>query len=194
MAKFIIGVDEAGRGPIAGPVAVGVVLVPAFMDIAELFPGVGDSKKLTTKKREELYALLVTFAKQGVLRFEVVFAGAHTIDTKGISYAVRTSLSKGVRSLAPDPENHYVLLDGLLHAPEEYAQKTIIGGDATEPVISLASIAAKVTRDRLLCRLAKQYPQWGFETHKGYGTSGHYAAIRKHGLSPIHRRSYGLEE
>ena len=193
MAKFIIGVDEAGRGPIAGPVAVGVVLVPAFMDIAELFPGVGDSKKLTLKKREELYALLVAFAKQGVLRFEVVFAGAHTIDTKGISYAVRTSLNKAVRSLAPDPMDHLVLLDGLLHAPEEYTQKTIIGGDATEPVISLASIAAKVTRDRLLCRLAKQYPEWGFEAHKGYGTPGHYAAIRKHGLSPIHRRSYGLE-
>jgi ribonuclease HII len=128
------------------------------------------------------------------VRFGVEFASAKTIDEKGITYAVRSCISKGVQALAPDPLGHTVLLDGLLRAPKQYAQHTIIGGDATEPIISLASIAAKVRRDRLMQRLAKQYPGYGFEQHKGYATPKHYEAIEKLGLCEIHRRTYGLDE
>ena len=194
MARFSIGIDEAGRGPLAGPVAVGIIIAPKNFDITKAFPGVADSKKLSKKKREEIFALLKQKCKRmSSLRYIVVFASAKIIDKKGISYAVRHTIYKGIRILAPDPTECHVVLDGLLKAPPEYSQQTIIRGDASEPIISLASIAAKVTRDRLLCRLAKQYPQWGFETHKGYGTPAHYAAIQKHGLSPIHRKTFGLE-
>ncbi len=194
MARFSIGIDEAGRGPLAGPVAVGIIIAPKNFDITKAFPGVADSKKLSEKKREEIFALLKQKCKRmSSLRYIVVFASAKIIDKKGISYAVRHTIYKGIHILAPDPTECHVVLDGLLKAPPEYSQQTIIRGDASEPIISLASIAAKVTRDRLLCRLAKQYPQWGFETHKGYGTPAHYEAIQKHGLSPIHRKTFGLE-
>ncbi len=199
MAKFLVGVDEAGRGPIAGPVAVGIIVAPARFDISKSFPGVADSKKLNEKKREEIFKQLQDKSGKGkqqqekaVLRYIVVFASAKMIDVKGISFAVRHSIYKGIKALAPDPKEYKILLDGLLKAPPEYVQQTIIGGDATEPIISLASIAAKVTRDRLMKRLAKKYPGFGFEVHKGYGTPKHYAAIRAQGLCELHRRSYGL--
>ena len=179
-----------GAGPLAGPVAVGVVLAPAFFDIAENFPGVADSKILSEAKREEIFTLIERYVEAGSLRYIVVFASAHTIDTKGISYATRQSVYKGVRALAPDALGHTVLLDGLLKAPAEYTQKTIIGGDASEPIISLASIAAKVKRDRFMRRLAKQFPGYGFEAHKGYGTRQHYDALGKLGPCAVHRQSF----
>lgn len=194
MTEFLIGVDEAGRGPLAGPVAVGVVLAPAFFDIAKNFPGVADSKALSPKKREEIFSMLEEFTRVGALRYIVVFASAQVIDTKGITSAVHSCVYKGVRSLAPDPADHAVLLDGLLKAPDEYTQQTIIGGDASEPIISLASIAAKVKRDRLMHRLAKKFPKYGFDEHKGYATPQHYKAIKKFGLCAIHRRTFGLEK
>lgn len=190
MAKFLIGVDEAGRGPLAGPVAVGLVAAPASFAIEEMFPGVGDSKVLTPKKREEIYALVQSFVKMGALRYTVIFSSPSTIDSIGISKAVSRSVHKGVRILAPDPGGFKVLLDGLLHAPEEYAQETIIRGDATEPIISLASIVAKVERDRFMQRVSKQFPRYGFEVHKGYGTKLHRSAIRKFGICDIHRKTY----
>ena len=190
MAKFLLGVDEAGRGPLAGPVTVGVVLAPLFFDIKENFPGVADSKILSAVKREEIFDLLEHYVEAGSLRYIVVFASAHLIDTKGISDTVRQAVYKGVRALAPDAGGHTVLLDGLLRAPAEYAQKTIIGGDASEPIISLASIAAKVKRDRFMRRLAKQFPGYGFEAHKGYGTRQHYDALGRLGPCAIHRRSF----
>lgn len=190
MAKFLIGVDEAGRGPLAGPVAIGLVAAPASFAIEEMFPGVGDSKILTPKKREEIYALLQSFANMGALRYTVLFSSSTTIDRIGISKAVSRAVHKGVRSLAPDPTGFKVLLDGLLRAPEEYAQETIIRGDATEPIISLASIAAKVERDRFMQKVSKQFPKYNFETHKGYGTKMHRKAIQKFGMCDIHRRSY----
>ncbi|MBY0293739.1 ribonuclease HII [Patescibacteria group bacterium] len=190
MKKILIGVDEAGRGPLAGPVAVGIVAVPAGFNIKKALPGVGDSKVLTEKKREELYVLAVQLKKEGVIDFCVRFASHTTIDDIGITKAVKKGVRSGIRSLAPDTKDTHVLLDGLLSAPEEYSQETIIKGDATEPVISLASIIAKVSRDRLMHRLAKEYPEYGFEIHKGYGTKKHLDAISKFGLSEIHRRTY----
>lgn len=189
-AKFLIGVDEAGRGPLAGPVAVGVVRVAANFDIRAAFPGVNDSKQISESLRETIYKEMEVRAKAGEISFCVRLAHASTIDRVGITKAVKKSVWSGVRSLAPDPLATRVLLDGLLHAPDEYEQETIIKGDALLPVISLASIAAKVRRDRLMKRLALVYPEYLFEVHKGYGTKKHYEALKKWGPSDIHRLSF----
>ncbi|MBY0472713.1 ribonuclease HII [Patescibacteria group bacterium] len=190
MKKILVGVDEAGRGPLAGPVSVGIVSVPVGFNIKKAFPGINDSKQLTEKKREELYEIAVELKKAGTINFCVRF-GSHTmIDDIGITKVVRKGIFSGVRSLAPKPKGVHVLLDGLLSAPEEYSQQTIIRGDATEPIISLASIVAKVSRDRLMCRLGKQYPEYGFEIHKGYGTKRHRDIIARVGISEVHRRTY----
>jgi ribonuclease HII len=187
---FLLGVDEAGRGPLAGPVAVAVVALDPGFDILAAFPGLNDSKKLSPKKREALYELLLIEGRKGTVRAKVCFASEKTIDRRGIAAAVRAALSRGVETLSPDPKGVKIFLDGSLRAPKEYEQETIIGGDAFVPAIMLASVAAKVVRDRLMLRLAKEYPQYGFEAHKGYGTKAHYEAIAIHGLSPIHRRSF----
>ena len=188
--RYLIGVDEAGRGPLAGPVAVGAVTVAEGFDVAVEFPGVADSKKLSEKKREALFDLLEARAAQGDVRFLVSLGSAADIDEKGIAVVIREAVAKNVRVLAPEASAVQVLLDGALHAPEEYEQETIIRGDASVPLISLASIAAKVTRDRLMVALAEAYPQYGFEKHKGYGTAAHLSALREHGLSAIHRTTF----
>jgi len=188
--RFTLGVDEAGRGPLAGPVSVGIVAVPEGFDVAREFPGVADSKKLSEKKREVLYEMLVARVATGDAHFRVEFESAETIDRDGIAVAVRRALARGVNALAPDAALVRVQLDGALRAPVEYAQETIINGDELIPLISLASIAAKVERDRLMHVLAKEYPEYGFELHKGYGTKMHYEMLLKHGLCAIHRRSF----
>lgn len=186
----MLGVDEAGRGPLAGPVAVGAVAVPADFDVVVEFPGVADSKLLSEKKREHIYTLLVERVAKGDVRFSVVFGSAVDIDRLGISEVVRSAVGEAVGKLAPDAVEVEILLDGLLKAPREYAQRTIVGGDRTHPIISLASIAAKVERDRLMKTLAERYPQYRFEQHKGYGTRDHYAALAEYGPCALHRRSY----
>lgn len=191
--RFLLGVDEAGRGPLAGPVAVGVVAVPEGFDVGAEFPGVADSKALSEKKRERIFEMLEARAGSagaGGIAFTVEMGSAAEIDECGIAVVIRELVARGVRTLAPGAGQAYVRLDGSLKAPEEYAQETIIGGDASVPLISLASIAAKVSRDRLMVALAGEYPQYGFEKHKGYGTKAHYAALAAHGLSPIHRRTF----
>ncbi len=189
-SRWVLGVDEAGRGPLAGPVAVGIVAVPEGFDVAKEFVGVADSKQLSEKKREVLFTMLEERQKKGDVRFVVEFESANAIDEKGIAVVIREATSRGVNKLAPDAALVRVQLDGALKAPVEYVQQTIIGGDASVPLISLASIAAKVTRDRLMCELAREYPLYGLEKHKGYGTKAHYEALVAHGPSPIHRRSY----
>jgi ribonuclease HII len=176
---------------LAGPVAVGVVAVPHVLRVplGTWFPGLDDSKKLSEAKREEIYAEALARAKAGDIKLCVRLSGPAYIDTHGIVRAVRRGVWGGVRHVA-DPADSFVKLDGLLVAPPEYAQETIIKGDALEPVISLASIIAKVRRDRLMMRLAEQYPGYGFEVHKGYGTAKHRAAIGDLGLCAIHRRSF----
>jgi ribonuclease HII len=188
--KFVLGVDEAGRGPLAGPVAVGVVAVPEGFDVAKEFPGVADSKKLSEKKREKLFEMLEARVAKGDARYAVELEREHVIDKEGIATAVRRALWRGVNALAPDSELAEVLLDGALRAPPEYRQKTIIGGDETVPIISLASIAAKVTRDRLMLGYDTDFPHYGFARHKGYGTLFHYDALKKYGPCLIHRRSF----
>lgn len=187
---FVLGVDEAGRGPLAGPVAVSVVMAPEGYDFLGIFPHLNDSKKLSEKKREAIFEELLVREKAGEIRFCVKSVGAESIDRNGIAKAVKSSVHAGVRQLAPTPEGVRVYLDGLLHAPDEYEQETVIGGDALIPAIMLASIAAKVSRDRLMVKLAPSYPGYGFEAHKGYGTKAHISAIQSLGLTDIHRRSY----
>ncbi len=192
--KYIIGVDEVGRGPVAGPVAVGafVFLTPTAK---KLFHGVKESKQLSEQKREEWFGRIGSAQKVGQVDFQVTFQNQNVIDTKGLSYAIKTALSISLSTLSIfikiKPYQTLVLLDGGLKAPIEYSnQKTIIKGDEKEMVIALASICAKVLRDRKMNRLAKKYPKYGFEDNKGYGTRKHYLAIKKYGLLPQHRKSF----
>lgn len=188
--RFLLGVDEAGRGPLAGPVAVGVVAVPEGFEVVKEFPGVKDSKKLSEKRREKIFEMLEKRAGAGDVRFTVEFENAEVIDEEGIAVAVRRALWRGVNKLAPDSAQVRVLLDGALRAPPEYSQETIINGDELIPIISLASIVAKVSRDHLMLNFSKKYPEYSFEKHKGYGTKLHYEMLKKYGLCDIHRRSY----
>ncbi len=200
----LMGVDEAGRGPLAGPVSVGACAVPVQFT-RKHFKGIKDSKKLSEKQREEWFSRMNYLAPQppnlvpwvpskvfpkGV-KYAVTLVSNKIIDTKGLSYAIRFALQSSLKKLKLNPAECMVLLDGGLKAPIEYKnQKTIIKGDEKEYAISLASIAAKVTRDRLMVRLSKKYRAYGFEVHKGYGTKRHIENIKKYGLSPLHRRSF----
>jgi ribonuclease HII len=188
--KYLLGVDEAGRGPLAGPVAVGVVAVPAGFEVEKEFPGVADSKKLSEQKRERVFELLLARANAGDVRYVVEFSTAAEIDTFGIGKAIHAAVARGVYALASETGEVEVLLDGSLKAPLEYQQQTIVRGDATVPLISLASIAAKVTRDHLMLEFAAEFPEYGFDAHKGYGTKTHYEALKKFGPCSIHRSSF----
>src|SRR3989344_5980665 len=190
MMRYFIGVDEAGRGPPAGPGSVGAVMVPAGFDVLKTFPEVKDSKLLAPKKRDEIYEEVVVRAKAGELRFCVRFADHAYIDSYGITRAVRRAVQRSVSSLSVSPQGIKVFLDGLLYAPSKYEQETIIHGDALVPIISLASVVAKVRRDRLMRKFAEKFPKYGFDAHKGYGTTQHRAALKEFGLSEIHRMTY----
>ncbi|MDB5245432.1 MAG: rnhB [Parcubacteria group bacterium] len=187
---MIVGIDEAGRGPLAGPVAVGLVRAPADFDFLTVFPGLNDSKKMTEKNRERIFELLQECVASGDISYLVAMPTAEQIDKYGIAVVIRTAIEKGLSKLVTENEPHKVWLDGSLKAPVQYEQETIIGGDALIPAIMLASVAAKVTRDRLMVELATQHPKYGFEKHKGYGTKAHYAALHEHGLSAVHRATF----
>lgn len=190
---YIVGIDEAGRGPLAGPVAVGAVMVSyeRLKEFTALFRGVKDSKKLSAQKREIWFQKLKTAEEGGLIRFRVSFSGSGTIDKRGINAAIFRSITASLGALPCPPQNSLILLDGGLRAPSMYrSQKTIIRGDEKIMIISLASIAAKVLRDRLMEKFSREYPRYGFDEHKGYGTKEHFKKIKKHGLSKIHRRSF----
>ena len=200
--KYIVGVDEAGRGPLAGPVTVGLVMIPTDFDW-ELVPGVRDSKKISEKKREVIYKRVIDLHVQKKLSYVVKSVSAKSIDNKGIAPAIRRSIAAGLSDLLDSgrqntnvnisilPTDCCVKLDGSLKAPPEFIhQETIIKGDDKEMVIGLASIMSKVTRDRYMVEQDALYPQYGLAQHKGYGTKQHLEAIAQHGFSPIHRTSY----
>ncbi len=195
-SKYFIGVDEVGRGPLAGPVAVGAVLIPAFhyRRVTKLFPVTKDSKKLSVKARGEWLVKISEAEEAGFLVSAVAFVSPSIIDKKGIAPSIRIALAKAIDIVMPtkgSPLWARVLLDGGLKAPIEYEnQETIIKGDEKELVIALASIVAKVARDARMVKLGKKFPAYGFEKHKGYGTRAHYSAIKKHGLTPYHRKSF----
>ncbi len=189
-AKYIIGIDEAGRGPIAGPVSVGA-FVFINNSIKKDFSDARDSKKLTEKKREEIFERILKYHKNGDIKFAVFMSSSSVIDKKGIVFAIKSALSKCLEKINLKPEEVEVLLDGSLKAPEKYLkQKTIIKGDDKVREISLASICAKVVRDREMVKFSKKYPKYNLDIHKGYGTKAHYESISKNGLSEIHRRSF----
>lgn len=188
--KWLVGVDEAGRGPLAGPVAVGVAVVPMDFDW-DLIPGVGDSKKVTPLKREVIWRRATELRSSQVINYKVSLISASVIDSKGITHAVRLGIERCLTALELDPEACDVRLDGLLKAPDEFkTQATIIKGDSKEKSIGLASIMAKVIRDRHMERLSLKHPEYGFDIHKGYGTKSHRELILKHGLSSEHRASF----
>ncbi|MDO8482587.1 MAG: ribonuclease HII [bacterium] len=195
MNGFLVGVDEAGRGPLAGPVAVAVfsiaksekhLLLGFFQD-----GKIRDSKKMTAVSREVIFRDMAAQKKLGKVSYAVSFASSLVIDRKGISFAIRRALARSLTVINVKPSQCRVLLDGSLRAPKEFvSQRTIIKGDEKEAVIALASIVAKVSRDRLMRRLAKKYPHYDLDIHKGYGTKAHYKKLKKYGLSPVHRKSF----
>ncbi len=189
LMKWLIGIDEAGRGPLAGPVAVGVVKVPVNFNW-KLIPGVGDSKKVSAKKRAEVFKRAKKLKKAGKLDFVVVQMSARHIDTNGIARSIAVAIDRAIVKLQLNPKNCFIKLDGALRAPSQFAQETIIKGDSKELVIGLASIVAKETRDTYMYTAAKKYPGYDLEIHKGYGTRRHRQLIYKNGLSPLHRVSY----
>lgn len=191
--RYLVGVDEAGRGPLAGPVAVGAFAVKSRA-VLRKFRGVKDSKQLSPEQREEWFASIREYSKRGIVVFAVSMSRPETIDRQGLTAAVYAALNRSLKKLEKcgcAVRNARILLDGLLRASARFEdQLTIIDGDSKEPIIALASICAKVVRDRRMALFAKKFPAYGFEKHKGYGTKSHYQALRKHGPSPIHRKSF----
>lgn len=186
----IVGIDEAGRGPLAGPVAVGAFCIPVDFD-KKFFIKIMDSKQLTEKARSLWFQKIKQLHKDGLVQYKVSLVSHKIIDKKGISYAISSGIQKIFKSLNLNPDKTLVLLDGLLKAPQNFIyQKTIIKGDSKEPVIGCASIMAKVTRDRFMVHQSKLFSKYFFNLHKGYGTKKHIESIRKNGLSPIHRQSF----
>lgn len=181
---YIAGIDEVGRGPLAGPVSVGVAWCKDGFDLKKAFPFLNDSKKVTEKRREEIYEAV---KKCNDVSFVVVSSSNKVIDEKGIEFAIKDAISRGCKKI---PEEIFVYLDGRLSAPENFKQKSVIGGDGSVPIISLASIVAKVERDRYMQKIAGDYPEYGLGKHKGYGTKAHREAIVEFGLSEIHRESF----
>ena len=178
--ELICGVDEAGRGPLAGPVCAAAVILPQGLQLA----GLNDSKKLTEKKRELLFPQI----RERALSFSVAFADVEEIERLNILNATFLAMNRAIEGLALRPQ--LALIDGNRNRGIEIESRCIIGGDGKCASIAAASILAKVSRDHLMMKLAKEYPQYGFEKHKGYGTKAHYEALRKHGPSPVHRLSF----
>lgn len=176
----LCGVDEAGRGPLAGPVCAAAVILPCGLEI----PGLNDSKKLTEKRREQLYDVITADA----LHWAVAFASVEEIEELNILGATYLAMNRAIAGLGVEPE--LALIDGNRAKGVEHNCKCVVGGDGKCADIAAASIIAKVTRDRLMYELDEKYPGYGFAKHKGYGTAAHYAAIRELGPCEAHRPSF----
>lgn len=179
--KFVCGVDEAGRGPLAGPVCAAAVILDTSVDI----DGINDSKKLSEKKREALYDVI----KEKALAFGIAFASVEEIEEHNILNATYLAMNRAIEQLKLKAD--FALIDGN-RVPKDIKIdcKTVVKGDAKSMSVAAASILAKVTRDRLLLEYDEKYPQYGFAKHKGYGTAEHIAAIREFGVSEVHRPSF----
>ena len=178
--RLLCGVDEAGRGPLAGPVCAAAVILPQNCVIE----GLNDSKKLTEKKREALFAVITAAA----VSYGIAFATVEEIEQYNILAATFMAMNRAIAKLDPVPE--LALIDGNRSAGIEIPSRCVVGGDGKCADIAAASVLAKVTRDRYMRQMAELYPQYGFEKHKGYGTKAHYDAVRAYGPSPIHRPSF----
>lgn len=187
-AQCVAGVDEAGRGPLAGPVvAAAVVFDPDFLraEAAKSLAGLTDSKKLSAVRREFFFALLTDCPQA---RAGIASASVEEIDAMNILSATHLAMARAIGKLVPLPD--LALVDGLPLKGLPVPHRAITGGDAQSLSIAAASVLAKVTRDRMLAELAQEYPGYGFERHKGYGTRAHLEALRRLGPCPVHRRSF----
>lgn len=178
--QLLCGVDEAGRGPLAGPVCAAAVILPPNIDI----PGLNDSKKLSDKRRRELFPVI----KEKAIAFAIAFADHKEIDEINILQATYLAMERAISQLPVKPEA--AIIDGNRAKDFGIPVETIVHGDSRSASIAAASILAKVTRDDYMLQLAQEYPQYGFDIHKGYGTKAHYAALTEYGASPIHRMSF----
>lgn len=178
--KAICGVDEAGRGPLAGPVCAAAVILPPNT----IIDGVNDSKKLTEKKREALFDVI----KETAVSYSIAYASVEEIESINILNATMLAMKRAVEGL--DVKADYAMIDGNKMPPLDIDGETIVKGDAKSMSIACASILAKVSRDRLLYEYAKEYPQYRFDKHKGYGTAAHREAILEYGPCPYHRMSF----
>lgn len=176
----ICGIDEAGRGPLAGPVCAAAVILPERLEI----PGLNDSKKLTDKKRRELFPIIEAQA----LAYGIGWASQEEIDDINILQATFLAMSRAVEQLNIRPD--LALVDGNRAPTLDLPVETVVKGDSLSASIAAASVLAKVSRDDVMLRMAEEYPGYGFEVHKGYGTKAHYEALRTLGPSPIHRRTF----
>ena len=178
--KVICGVDEAGRGPLAGPVCAAAVILPKGLEI----PGLTDSKKLTDKKRRELFPII----KEQAIAYGIGLASHEEIDEINILQATYLAMERALAQLNVQPD--IALIDGNRAKDFGLPVRTVVKGDSLSMNIAAASILAKVTRDDLMLEMAEKYPEYGFEVHKGYGTKAHYEALRTHGATPIHRKTF----
>ncbi len=178
--NFVAGVDEAGRGPLAGPVCAAAVILP--QDI--IIEGINDSKKLTEKMRNKLFDEI----KEKAIAYSIEFVSPEVIDSINIRQATSLAMHNAVSNLETKPD--FVIIDGNDNYEYEIPYKYIVKGDAKSQTIASASILAKVSRDRLMLKLAEQYPEYAFEKHKGYGTKVHMEAIQKYGVTEVHRMSF----
>ena len=178
--QVICGVDEAGRGPLAGPVVAAAVILPKHIEI----PGLNDSKKLSDKKRRELFPVI----KEQAVAYGIGIATHEEIDEINILQATFLAMERAMAQLEVKPE--LALIDGNRERDFGIPVQTVVKGDSRSASIAAASVLAKVTRDDMMLELAKEYPDYGFEIHKGYGTKAHYAALTEHGPSPIHRMTF----
>lgn len=178
--QIICGVDEAGRGPLAGPVCAAAVILPPNADI----PGLNDSKKLSDKKRRELFPVI----KEQAIAYGIAFVDHEKIDEINILQATYLAMGQAIAQLSVKPE--LALIDGNRAADFGVPTETVVHGDSLSASIAAASVLAKVSRDDYMLKMAEEYPQYGFEIHKGYGTKAHYAALTEYGASPIHRMSF----
>ena len=178
--QVICGVDEAGRGPLAGPVCAAAVILPPHLEI----PGLDDSKKLTDKRRRELFPII----QEKAIAYGIGLASHEEIDEINILQATYLAMERALAQLKVKAD--HVLIDGNRAKDFGIPVTTVVKGDSLSANIAAASILAKVTRDELMENMAQEYPQYQFEVHKGYGTKAHYAALTEHGPSPIHRMTF----
>lgn len=177
---LVCGVDEAGRGPLAGPVCAAAVILPPHTEI----PGLNDSKKLTDKKRRELFPLI----QEKAIAYGIGFASEKEIDEINILQATFLAMKRAVSQLSVVPE--HIIIDGNRNSDFGIPSTTVVHGDSLSASIAAASVLAKVTRDDIMLQMAEQYPGYDFEIHKGYGTKAHYAALQKNGPCEIHRMTF----
>lgn len=191
---YTIGIDEVGRGPLAGPLVVCACAVKSGVDMLALFPKgqLRDSKKLSEKVRISIVDRIEQYVENKELFFGIGEVSAERIDTLGLSVAIKEAVVNAIAKVHAQgvKKDSFIFLDGSLKADSIFSQETIIKGDEKIPEIALASIIAKVYRDTLMKKVNDAYPEYGFASHVGYGTKAHYEAIKKHGLTPFHRKSF----